>query len=149
MNNSEDFFTTSDYLNIENYYLNRFNTRYISPNMEEQLIKICYNYINLLNYNRSVFIKIKEFVGLNIYGQVNEYAKVNIKMNNRDDLIMSVRTFIQRSSTAYNQHLINKNLTEYSKESTVYDDFFKFINSDNFDGHEVLPDIICDKYLLT
>ena len=147
MHDSEDYFTTNNYLDIEAYYLNRFNTKYISPNIEEQLIKVCYNYINLLNYNRSVFIKINEFVGLNIYGQVNEYSKVNLSMNNRDDFIMSVRTFIQRSSTAYNQHLINKNLTEHSKESTVYDDFFKFINSENFDDHEILPDIIYDQYL--
>ena len=140
----DDHFTTLDYLNIEKYYLDQFNIKYISPSMEEQLIKICYNYVNLLNYNDTI-IKIVEFAGLNIHGQVNEHSKIIINLKNRKDIKLTVRNFIQKSSIAYNDYIYRKNMQSF--ESYIYDDFFQYLNSDNCDKQEALPEVLYDTFL--
>ena len=139
-----DDFTTLDYLNIENYYLDRHNIQSISKNMEEQLIKICYNYINLLNCNSKI-IQIEDFAGFNIDGQVNEHSKIIINVKNRKDIKFTVRSFIQKSSIAYNDHIFRKNIQ--SKEGSVYEDFFQYLNSDNCNKQEALPEILYDTFL--
>ena len=139
-----DDFTTLDYLNIENYYLDRNNTKSISKNMEEQLIKICYNYINLLNYNNTI-IKIVEFSGFNIDGQVNEHSKIMISVKDRKNILLTVKNFIHKSSLAYNEHIFRKSME--SKESSIFDEFFQYLNSDNCDKHEHLPEVLYDTFL--
>ena len=137
-------FTTLDYLNIERYYLDQQNIKSISKNMEEQLVKICYNYINLLNHNSKI-IQIEDFAGFNIDGQVNEYSKIIISVKNRRNIMLTIRNFILKSSLAYNEHISRKNMQ--SIENSVYDDFFQYLNSDSCDKHEHLPEILYDTFL--